>query len=377
VARYSSAGSLDTSLGGTGVIALNQFSTFPYTTHVALQTDGKIVLNSFSDVIRLNPDGSLDTTSFGLLNPDGSHAGYVVNPGGFYPSDVELESDGKIVMAGQANAHAVVRLLRDGSPDPSFGSGGVSQLENAVGGWNSTLAIQPADGNIVMVGPGGLARFVGDMPTPAGASTLGVAYFPSALTAGLTRTFTVWADNAVVALASGYTGTVHFTSSDPLAVLPADYTFTAGDQGVHTFSATFKTAGTQSLTATDTGTGSLAASQTGIVVNAMMVSHFGINAPPSVTSGVAFSLTVTALDAYGNVATGWTGSGPSTYYNGWVHVTSSDASATLPANYPFQAADKGVHTFTGLVLRTKGKQTLTITDLNDSTIFGTISVDVV
>ena len=52
--------------------------------------------------------------------------------------------------------------------------------------------------------------------------------------------------------ATGYTGTVHFTSSDAQATLPADYTFTAGDTGVHTFTATLKTAGTQSLTATDT-----------------------------------------------------------------------------------------------------------------------------
>ena len=34
---------------------------------------------------------------------------------------------------------------------------------------------------------------------------------------------------------TGYTGTVHFTSSDGQAVLPGDYTFTAGDNGGHTF----------------------------------------------------------------------------------------------------------------------------------------------
>jgi uncharacterized repeat protein (TIGR01451 family) len=50
---------------------------------------------------------------------------------------------------------------------------------------------------------------------------------------------------------SGYTGTVHFTSSDPLAVLPADYTFVAGDAGAHTFSFTLNTLGDQTITATD------------------------------------------------------------------------------------------------------------------------------
>lgn len=49
-----------------------------------------------------------------------------------------------------------------------------------------------------------------------------------------------------------YTGTVHFTSSDLHAVLPADYTFVSSDKGSHTFSATLNTSGSQSLTATDT-----------------------------------------------------------------------------------------------------------------------------
>lgn len=49
----------------------------------------------------------------------------------------------------------------------------------------------------------------------------------------------------------GYTGTVSFTSTDTRAVLPASYTFVGGDNGVHTFSATFRTAGNQTITATD------------------------------------------------------------------------------------------------------------------------------
>ena len=56
-------------------------------------------------------------------------------------------------------------------------------------------------------------------------------------------------------MATGYTGTVHFTSSDAQAGLPANYTFTGGDAGTHVFSVTLKTAGTQSITATDTVTG--------------------------------------------------------------------------------------------------------------------------
>jgi uncharacterized delta-60 repeat protein len=360
VARYNFAGSLDTSLGGTGVIALTQFPDTFNATHEALQTDGKIVLTSTYEVIRLRADGDLDTDSFGALNTDGSHTGHV-STGWSQLDDVQMESDGKIVYVGAGTR----RLLSDGSLDSSFGSGGFSQG----GVFGDAIAIQPADGNIVIGGSGGLARFGGDMPTSAGASTLGLNYFPSPVRSGLTGTFTVWADNAVVALATGYTGTVHFTSSDPQAVLPADYTFTAADQGAHVFSATLWTPGTQSLFVTDTLTASLTASQSGIVVQRTWATHFSISAPASVTSGVAFGITVMALDAYGGVV--------AYYYLGTVHATCSDPSATLPANYTFVAADMGVHSFTGLVLRTKGVQTLTITDVLFGTIFGTISVDVV
>jgi hypothetical protein len=78
-----------------------------------------------------------------------------------------------------------------------------------------------------------------------------------------------------------------------------------------------------------------------------------IGAPSTVTAGVSFSLTLTVEDAYGNVVTGYTGT---------VHFTSTDKTSLLPANYTFTAADKGVHRFFGLVLRKRGKQTITITD---------------
>jgi hypothetical protein len=55
---------------------------------------------------------------------------------------------------------------------------------------------------------------------------------------------------------------MHFTSSDGQASLPANYTFTAADGGVHTFSATLKTAGSQMLTATDTIASSITGAQT-------------------------------------------------------------------------------------------------------------------
>jgi hypothetical protein len=53
---------------------------------------------------------------------------------------------------------------------------------------------------------------------------------------------------------STYDGTVHFTSTDPIATLPSDYTFVSFDAGTHTFSSLveFMTLGPQSITVTDT-----------------------------------------------------------------------------------------------------------------------------
>jgi hypothetical protein len=207
----------------------------------------------------------------------------------------------------------------------------------------------------------------GIVVSPAAAKTLTVSGFPSPVTAGQAGTFTVTAVDAYGNTATGYTGTVHFTSSDARAGLPANYSFQASDGGVHTFSATLKTAGTQLITATDTVTASVTGSEAGIAVHPAAASKFIITAPSSVKAGVAFSLTLTALDAYGNVVTGYTDT---------VQFSSTDATAILPKNYTFTAADKGVHTFTGLVLRKKGNQKITITDTHNSLLTGSVVVDV-
>src|SRR5437016_12938329 len=102
---------------------------------------------------------------------------------------------------------------------------------------------------------------------PAAARSLHVALPISPTTAGTAGSFTVSARDAYGNTATGYSGTVHFTSSDAQAALPADYTFTNTDSGVHGFSATLKTGGSQSLTATDTATASINGSQSGITVN--------------------------------------------------------------------------------------------------------------
>jgi hypothetical protein len=198
----------------------------------------------------------------------------------------------------------------------------------------------------------------------ANAAVMTLANYPVTQIAGVASNAIVTLKDAFGNVATGYRGTVHWTSSDSQAALPANYTFTSGDNGVHTFSVTLKTAGTQSITNTDTVNGAITANQTGITVNPAATAQFAVAGFPSPqTAGVSSNLTVTAKDAFGNLT-------PS--YAGTVHFTSSDAQAVLPADYAFQAGDNGVHTFTA-TLKTAGTDTITATDTATSSIHGTQS----
>src|SRR5262249_48321710 len=108
---------------------------------------------------------------------------------------------------------------------------------------------------------------------PAAASTFVLAGYPSPVTAGTSNSFTVMAKDPFGNTATGYTGTVKFTSSAAKAVLPANYTFTAADPGVHSFAATLRSSGTQSITVTDTTNSSITGAQSGITVNAEATHH--------------------------------------------------------------------------------------------------------
>ena len=188
-------------------------------------------------------------------------------------------------------------------------------------------------------------------------------------TAGSAQSLTVTAQDAYGNTATGYRGTVQFSSSDGAAALPASYTFVAGDSGAHTFTSgvTLKTAGSQTVTASDTASGTITGSQS-TTVSPGSATTLALSGLTSQTAGSAQSLTVTAQDAYGNTATG---------YRGTVQLSSSDGAAALPASYTFVAGDSGAHSFTsGVTLKTAGSQTVTAADTASGTITGTESVAV-
>jgi hypothetical protein len=196
-----------------------------------------------------------------------------------------------------------------------------------------------------------------------------ISGFPSPTTAGVPGTFTVTVQDASGNTVSGYLGTIHFTSSDSLASLPADYTFTAADNGVHTFSAVFETAGSQSLTATDT-VGGFTGTQAGIAVIPAAADHLLVTPSVSATvAGAPFDITVTVQDAYNNTVSDYTGT---------VMFSSADPyGASLPSAYSFSPADGGVHTFLGAVtLYTAGTWAVTALDTTNPALTGTVLIAV-
>src|SRR5262249_11096774 len=145
----------------------------------------------------------------------------------------------------------------------------------------------------------------------------------------------VQAQDSTGAVSPIYRGTVHFTSSDPQATRPPDYTFTAADMGQHTFTVTLRTAGSQTVTVTDS-VNQIGGSATGFT-NPAGTTSLGLNGLlTTTTAGTPNDVTVTMRDPFGNIATG---------YRGTVSFTSSDPMATRPANYTFTATDNGVHRF--------------------------------
>jgi len=92
---------------------------------------------------------------------------------------------------------------------------------------------------------------------------------------------------------TGYTGTVHFTSTDACAVLPPDYTFTATDQGRHTFTNAVKlvTADLENVMVTDIQTSTLTGKHA-VNVTPAAATHLIVSGPASVTAGSASELQV-------------------------------------------------------------------------------------
>ncbi|MEW6606367.1 MAG: hypothetical protein AB1414_02775 [bacterium] len=110
--------------------------------------------------------------------------------------------------------------------------------------------------------------------TPVGVDHFHVTGITNPISIGVSSDVKVIAHDASHNVVTNYIGTITFTSSDPLAILPNDYKFTLADAGTKTFTAgvTFNTIGTQSVSVMDVADNSIRGTQSDInVVGANIV----------------------------------------------------------------------------------------------------------
>lgn len=141
--RFTAAGQAVASIGPSGVARA-----------VALQPDGRIVVAGASGGMfaeRFNPDGTVDR-SFG----SGGRAGAPALGASGIANAVATGPDHKIVLAGSVNTAngriALARFNPNGSPDPSFGSGGTEILDLGLPYAAAEGVAVGGDGKIVLVG---------------------------------------------------------------------------------------------------------------------------------------------------------------------------------------------------------------------------------
>ena len=157
VVRYNTDGTLDSTFGNSGTLLVQVGSDRSYARNISLQPDGKIVIGAYTyddiaadfAVVRLNADGTLDN-SFGTngitIVDNGSHE--VVDA-------MTLLSDGRIILAGNNyDNFLAARFNTDGSLDTSFGTNGWASTE-----FNSSYsqvkdATAQDDGKILLSGFG-------------------------------------------------------------------------------------------------------------------------------------------------------------------------------------------------------------------------------
>ena len=194
IARLTTQGTPDSTFGDNGVASIKVGVNVNALFALAVQPDGKIVAAGTADpgsgntgfaVARFRSDGSLDQ-SFG-------NHGTVVTSFVGTPDAVAIQSNGKIVIAGEhvqvPSLHFDFGLLRfqpNGDLDPSFGSGGTLTTPFPTGDSQALAVALDRQGRIVAAGgvgqPGhsafALARYLDDGGLDPGFGDFGLVTTP-------------------------------------------------------------------------------------------------------------------------------------------------------------------------------------------------------
>ena len=160
VLRLNSNGIPDNSFGTNGATILN-LGINERPVSIRVTTNGKILVagNAFANTTssffatRLNSNGSIDN-SFGV---NGLNVVYISNGLWNYCQEMELQPDGKILLAGEVKAFngnnfALIRLNPDGGYDPTFSGDGKTTLNVSSTDDGAQAMLLTPDGKILLGG---------------------------------------------------------------------------------------------------------------------------------------------------------------------------------------------------------------------------------
>jgi hypothetical protein len=342
IATITAAGLASGVGGGTSTISakLNGVTGSTVLTVTAPATPTKLVVTNLSPT-SVTAGG---TVTFSVTAEDSTGAAV-----SGYSGTVQLTSTDGHATAGGVSLPTSYTFVTGDHGEHSFtvtlASAG-SQTITATDQANNTLT---ATTGPIAVNPGPFSKF--SVNVPGGNS----------MVAGNLFQVTVQAADAFGNALTSYSGPssvlIAASPPDPQGNFPITGTLNASGFGF--FLGSLKTAGSYTLMTT---AGTFSGTSGSITVTPSTASFFTVAAPPTATTGSSVNITVTAVDHFGNVATG---------YAGHVHFSSTDDHATLPAD---STLTNGVSTF-AVMLNTSGNQAITATDSvsTNPTITGTSS----
>jgi hypothetical protein len=296
------------------------------------------------------------------------------------PATHFLLSEPAFVQAGKAFDLTVT--AETASNRPATGFGGTVQLSTlvpdagALGLDNYTFTLsdhgthtfkvtltEPAQTQAIVAMDGNLVGMAANSVAPSPVATQLIVSLPNHVTVGSPTTVTVTALDQSGRKVPNYTGTISFSSTDPAMTgtdLPSDYTFPASNNGTATFQVTFRTPSATLATTLSVTDGTILGTATPIVsaVATVTATHFSVFEIGSATQNAPTLFMIVALDASNHIVTN---------YSGTVHLTSSDPLAILPADYTFQASDRGSHEV-AVTFESTGRQALVATDTSNGAI---------
>lgn len=164
VARYTTAGVLDTTFDSDGKTFVDFFGGADFGTAIKVQPDGKVIAvggsvqpGSYRRMVlaRFNPNGSFDTSfeGDGQATADFGAAAFA--------RDVEVQSDGKYLVGGWIDSNpagddqldfAVARFNANGTLDSAFGSGGRTVIAGTGGDQLNSYGLEIQQNGKILLG---------------------------------------------------------------------------------------------------------------------------------------------------------------------------------------------------------------------------------